>query len=58
MVGMPTSSVVDRGFWPRSGQTKDDIIGICCFSVKHTVLMRKSEDWMARESELGDMSIR
>ena len=26
------SSVVDRGFEPRSGQTKDSKIGICCFS--------------------------
>ena len=29
MVGM---SAVDRGFKPRSGQTKDYKIGICCFS--------------------------
>jgi hypothetical protein len=25
-------SAVDRGFQPRSGQTKDYNIGICCFS--------------------------
>ena len=33
--------VVDRGFnqWP--DQTKDDKIGICCFSAKHTALRRK-----------------
>jgi hypothetical protein len=26
------SSVVDCGFEPRSGQTKDNKIGICCFN--------------------------
>ena len=30
------SSVVDRGFEPRSGHTKDYKIGICFFSAKHT----------------------
>ena len=35
MVGLLASSVVDRGFKPRSGQTKDYEIGICCFSAKH-----------------------
>jgi hypothetical protein len=32
MVSVLVSSAVDRGFEPRSGQTKDYIIGICCFS--------------------------
>ena len=32
------SSVVDRGFYPRRGQTKDYEIGIWCFSTKHAVL--------------------
>jgi hypothetical protein len=32
MVSMLTSSAVDRGFEPQSGQTKDYEIGICCFS--------------------------
>ena len=61
MVSMLTSSVVDRGFKPRSGQTKDYAIGICCFSAKHTVLMRKSKDWLAcnqdNVSEWVNMSI-
>ena len=35
MVSMIDSSAVDRGFESRSGQTKDYIIGLCCFSVKH-----------------------
>jgi len=36
-------------------------IGICCFSVKHAALKRKSKYWLARNednmSEWGDMSI-
>ena len=39
-----TSSVVDRGFEPRLGQTKDYKIGICCFSGKHAALSRKNKD--------------
>ena len=42
MVSVLTSSAVDRGFEPRSGQTKDYEIGICCFSAKHAALSRKS----------------
>ena len=61
MVSVLASSVVDRGFKPRSGQTKDYKIGICCFSAKHAALRRKSKDWLARNqdnvSEWGDMSI-
>jgi hypothetical protein len=34
MVSLLASSVVDHGLDPRSGQTKDYKIGICCFSVK------------------------
>jgi len=56
------SNVVDRGFEPRSGQTKDYKIGICCFSAKHAALRRKTNGWLARNhdnvSEWGDMSIR
>ena len=47
------------GFEPRSGQTKDYKIGICCFSANHAALRRKSKDWLARNqdnvSEWGDM---
>jgi hypothetical protein len=32
MVDVLTSNAVDRGFEPRLGQTKDYIIGICCYS--------------------------
>ena len=45
-------SVVDCGFEPQSGQTKDYNIDICCFSAKHTALRRKSKDWLdGMESE-------
>ena len=62
MVSVLASTVVDRGFEPRSGQTKDHKIGICCFSAKHAALMRKSKDWLARNqnnvSEWSDISTR
>jgi hypothetical protein len=48
MVGVLASSVVDRGFEPRSGQTKDYTIGSCCFSAKHAGLRSKSKDGLAR----------
>jgi hypothetical protein len=61
MVNMFASSVVNRGFEFRSGQTKDYAICIACFSTKHTALRGKSKDWLARNqtnvSEWGDMSI-
>ena len=41
MVSVPASSVLDRRFESRSGQTKDYEIGICCFSAKHASLRRK-----------------
>ena len=57
MVGMLVSSAVYRGFEPRSGQTKDYKIGICCFSVKHAALRSKSKDCLARnQSEWSYMS--
>ena len=61
MVNMLASSAVDRGFEPRSDQSKDCKIGMCCFSAKHAALRRKINDWLARNqdnvSEWGDMSI-
>jgi hypothetical protein len=60
MVSVLTSSVVDRGFEPWSGQTKNYKIGICYFSAKHAALRRKSKNWLARNqynvSEWSDMS--
>ena len=61
MVSVLVSSVVDRGFEPRLGQTKAYQIGIYCFSAKHAALWRKNKDLLARNqdnvSEWGDMSI-
>ena len=52
MVSMLASSTVDRAFEPPStGQTKDNKIGICCFSAKHAALMRKSRDWLVRNQD-------
>jgi predicted LPLAT superfamily acyltransferase len=60
MVSVLASSAVDRGFEPRSGQTKDYAIGVCYFSAKHVALRRKSKDWLTRNqnnvSEWSDIS--
>jgi hypothetical protein len=62
MVSMLASSVVDRGFEPRSGITNDYKIGICCFSAKHAALRKNGKDWLALNQDnvydRGDMSIR
>jgi hypothetical protein len=62
MVSVLASSAIYRGFKPRSGQTKDYTIGICCFSAKHAALRRKSKDWFARNQnnvfEWSDISTR
>ena len=51
MVIVLSSNVVDRGFDTRSGQTKDYAICICFFLAKHTALMKKSKDWLARNKD-------
>ena len=51
MVSVLASSVVDRGFESRSGQTKDYAIGICCFSAKHTGIKEKEQRLVGSESE-------
>jgi hypothetical protein len=62
MFTMLVSSVVDRGFEPRTGQTKDYNIDIGCCSSKHASLRSKSKDWLPRNQnnvfEWIDMSIR
>ena len=62
MAIMIASSAVGRGFDPRSGQTKDCKIGMCCFSAKHAALRRKSKNWLARNQnnvpEWNDMFTR
>ena len=44
MISVLASSAVDRGFEPRSGQTKDYKIGICYFFANHPALRRKNKD--------------
>ncbi len=62
MSSVLASSAVDRGFEPRSGQTKYCKIDSFCFSAKHEVLTRKSKDWLTRNqdnvSDWDEMSIR
>jgi hypothetical protein len=62
MVSVLASSAVDRGLEPRSDQTKDYKIGICCFSAKHAALRRKSKDWLVQNQnnvfEWSDISTR
>jgi hypothetical protein len=50
---MLASSVVDRGFEPRSGQTKDYKIGICCFSAKHAALIKEKEQTLVGSESLS-----
>ena len=62
MISVLSSSAVDRGFKPRSGQTKDYEFGMCCLSAKHAALRRNSKDWLDRKqnkvSDWSDMSTR
>ena len=51
MVSVLVSSVVECGFEPRSGQTKDYEIDHYCFSTKQAALRRKSKDWLARNQD-------
>ena len=61
-VSLLDSSTVNRGFEPRSGQTKDYNIGMSCFAAKHAALRIKSKNWFTRNqdnvSEWGNMFIR
>ena len=60
MVSVLASNVVDCGFEPWLGQTKDYEIDICYFSAKHAALRTKNKDWLAwnqnNVSEWSDMS--
>ena len=57
---MLASSAIDCEYEPRSCQTKEYKIGICCLSAKNAALRRKSKDWLARNqnnvSEWSDIS--
>ena len=48
MVSVLASSAVNRGFEPRSCQTKNYKIDICCVFAKYAALRSKSKDWLAR----------
>ena len=48
LVSMLATSEVDRGFEPRSGQTKDYKIVIRCFSDNHAALRSKNKGSLAR----------
>ena len=56
------SSAEDPGFKPRSGQTKDYNIGVCCSLAKYVSLRRKGKKWLARNqnnvSDWSNMSTR
>jgi hypothetical protein len=56
MVNMLTLSAVDRGFEPRSGQTKDYEIGIGCFSTKNAALRRKSKEYSRNQDNVSEWS--
>jgi uncharacterized CHY-type Zn-finger protein len=62
MVSMLASSVVDHGFEPWSGQTKDYKICICGLCTKNAALRKKSKDCYNHNqdnmSEWGNISIR
>ena len=62
MVSMFASTSIKRYFEPRSNLTKDFIIGICCFSVWHTILKKTwlALRWLCKDnmSEWSGMSSR
>ena len=62
IVNVLASNVVDRGFEPRSGQTKDYITVIACLSARHSALRSKGKEWLTRNqdnmSEWRDLSTR
>jgi len=62
MVCVLVSCALERELESRSGEIKDYTIDICCFSLKHAAVRRKSKDWMAwnqnNVSEWGNMSVR
>ena len=49
-IGGVMVSVLDYGFKPRTGQTNDYEIGICCFSAKHNSIKEKEQRMVGSES--------
>ena len=55
MTSTLASSVVDRGFEPRSDQAKDYKVGICCLSSKYVYSIKEWEQTLvSSESELHE----
>jgi hypothetical protein len=48
MVSVLHSSVLGRGFYLRSGQTKDNNIDICRFSANHAALRNMNKECLVR----------
>ena len=51
IVSVLATGAVDRGYEPRSDQTKDYAIGMWCFSVKHAALRLKSKYFLIRNQD-------
>ena len=51
MVRVLVWSVVNRGFEPQSGKTKDCKICIFCVSAKHATLRTKTKDRISRNQD-------
>ena len=60
MFSVLVASAVNCGFEPRSGQSKDYKIGICCLFANHAAFRSYSKEWFAQNqdnvSEWSDMS--
>jgi hypothetical protein len=56
MVSLLAQSAVHRGFKPRSYQTKDYEIIICCFSAQHAALGERTKTGLLRIRQI-DMSL-
>jgi hypothetical protein len=52
MVNMLTSSAVDRASETRLGRTKDNNIGTCYFSARHTLLSSRANNSLARNHDM------
>ena len=51
MVSVLASRAIECEFEPRSDQSKDYKISVCCLSVKHTALRKKSKDWLVQNQD-------
>ena len=47
----PRIRYIVRGFEPRSSQTKDYNISICCYSAKHAAIRSKNTDLLVRNRD-------